>query len=344
MVRIIILAICCCMSAYSFGQTNVDALIQEGIELHDKQDYEGALKKYDEALAADSKNLKAGVEKSLTLLYMKKYDDCIALCKSLVKLAPSDPMMKSVYLTYGSAVDDNGDAKEAIRIFDKGIRLFPDSYLLYYNKGLTLNRQGREEEALDAIEKGLSQNPLHASAHNAFATILVKNNKIKALLPTLVFLAIEPQGQRAVQNVQRMKGILNSNVQKKDDKNIVINLSPDIIDKKNKDDKYRSVELILSLTSAMDYSETNKNETESGKLMRKLETVISGLSEKSKNMDRFDAFYIHFLSDMKSKLLLETYCHIALLSSEDKENAKWVENHKDKIELFYQWLKAYSWS
>lgn len=344
MPKLIFLIAFLCSSIALVAQQDVKQLIEEGVALHDKQDFEGALKKYDEALAIDKNNYLAQYEKSLTLMYMKRYDECIMLCKWLLEKDPKNELTVSVYVTYGSVTDDKGDAKGAVKIFDKGIKQFPNNYLLYYNKGLTLNSMGETEAALETLQKGVQCKPLHASAHNAMAAIALQQNKIKALLPTIVFLAIEPEGSRAAANLKRMDAILNSNVQKKDDKNVVISLSPAVLDSKDKkNDTYRSVELMMSLTSAMDYDEKHKDETPSARLNRKLDLVIASLGTADKKKDFFAAFYGPFLSEMKNKGLLETYCHLAYASAADETNRQWLKEHTPDVDMFYQWLRIYQW-
>ncbi len=134
------------ISACLFSQDiNIQQLIKEGVALNDKGDYEGAVKKYDEVLAIDKNNYIANYEKSFTFFYMKKYDECIEISKTLLKLEPANPQNKSVYINYGSAEDNNGNAEVAIRIYDEGLKAYPGFYLLYFNKDLTLVKMGKQD-------------------------------------------------------------------------------------------------------------------------------------------------------------------------------------------------------
>jgi tetratricopeptide (TPR) repeat protein len=58
-----------------FSQRNeeVKKIVNEGIELHDKGDYEGAIKKYDEAIQIDPNDFDANYEKSYSLHAAKIY-------------------------------------------------------------------------------------------------------------------------------------------------------------------------------------------------------------------------------------------------------------------------------
>lgn len=340
-----LLAVCLISASISFAQGNYQQLIDEGIALHDKGDYEGALKKYEEVLAADKNNYLANYEKSFTYFAMQKYPESIELCKFLLKLDPANPNTKSVYINYGSALDNSGDQKQAIKIFDEGIKAFPDFYLLYYNKGLTLSKMEKKEDALKVFETGVQYNPMHASSHFAIS-FMVQDNKIAALLPTLVFLVIEPDGDRAKMNVKRMESFLNSNVQKKDDKNITISLSSDLLDTKHKkvDNDFHMTEMIVSLSSALDFDDKYKNETPIDRLKRKLEVVVSSLREGQKEGRGFIwKYYTPFFDELEKRKYLEAYCHIAYTSSADQANNQWLQDNKSQADELYQWLKEYKW-
>ncbi len=101
MPKLIFLIAFLCSSIALVAQQDVKQLIEEGVALHDKQDFEGAIKKYDEVLAIDKNNYLAQYEKSLTLMYMKRYDECIALCKWLLEKDPKNELTPSVYVSYG---------------------------------------------------------------------------------------------------------------------------------------------------------------------------------------------------------------------------------------------------
>src|SRR5690242_298171 len=97
MKKFALLAACLFTAAITFAQSNIQQLVDEGIALNDKGDYEGALKKYEEALTIDKLNYLANYEKSYTYFAMQKYAESIELCKFLLKLEPANPNTKSVY-------------------------------------------------------------------------------------------------------------------------------------------------------------------------------------------------------------------------------------------------------
>src|SRR5438876_10072055 len=83
---------------FASAQNNdtVKTLVSEGIQLHDKGDYEGAIKKYDEALAIDKTDYNANYEKSFSCYMAKRYDECITVCKFIIEQLPENINKASV--------------------------------------------------------------------------------------------------------------------------------------------------------------------------------------------------------------------------------------------------------
>jgi hypothetical protein len=328
------------------AQDEYDKIIDEGITLHDRGDYAAALKKYDEVLARNAEHFSANYEKSYTLLAMKRYDECIAISKMLNEKFPDHKEAKNVYVNWGSAVDDKGDPSEALKIYDNGIRAFPDFYLLYYNKAVTYAKQGDRVNSVKCAQDALSKKPLHASSHNLLGLLMKGSNNIASLLATLTFLSVEPSGRRAEANLAQMKEILVMNVKKTGKNSVTISVTPDMLDttSKDKENDFKSIELIVTLGAALDEDKKYKKETGAERLERKLESIIGMMDEtKEGRKGFFWHFYAPFFIEMKSKKYLETYSHIAYQSSGDDDNNKWLEKNADRVKYFFDWLKEYDW-
>ncbi len=64
-------------AVYAQNPTEAKKLINEGIVLHDKGDYAGAVNNYNKALEADKDNIGALTEKAMSLSAAGKYDEAI---------------------------------------------------------------------------------------------------------------------------------------------------------------------------------------------------------------------------------------------------------------------------
>jgi tetratricopeptide (TPR) repeat protein len=350
--KILLILILHLLSNFAFTQNKQEAekIVYEGIAYHDKGDYDGAISKYDRALELDKNNLFAMTEKALSLLSLNKLEESIRLCKKSIEQYPNDKELKTVFVTYGNALDGLKNTDKSIEIYDEGIRLFPEYYQLYYNKGISLSSVRKYDESLLCFQKAVLINPKHASSNNAIARILYSQGKnIPSLLAFSRFLILEPQSKRAKENLELLEKISKANVKQTGENSISINLDSKMlmdtaINGKEKENNFRSTELILSMTSALDFDKKNSNKTDVEKFIRKFETVCASVDEtKESNFGFYWDYYVPFFIEMNKKKLLETFAYIAFASS-DKENiSEWLKSHQTEIDKFYEWSKNYNW-
>jgi tetratricopeptide (TPR) repeat protein len=339
------IAILCLTACYAQDET-LSSLVKEGVALHDKGDYDGAIARYDAVIAKDKTFYLAYYEKSFTLFTSGKYQDCIDWCKGILQKFPDGANNDEVYVNYGSALDALGKPDEAMAVYTKGIKKYPGFYLLPFNKAITEYNAKSFDDALVDLKHSVSLNPQHASSHMFLAYSIYSKNKIAALLALSTFLLLEPEGKRAEKNLPAMLQILSSGVQQKDDKNVTITVSPDDLNTKTKgEDDFHQVQLMLTMRSALDHDDKYKNLPVALNLKDKLELIADMLgTETGKKAGFFTRFYIPFYKEMKNDSLLETACYIMLSSSGDAANKKWLEENKDQVDKFKAWLKSYVWA
>ena len=154
----------------------IEQLIQEGIALHDKGEYGEAIRKYNAALDLDKNDFAAAYEKSFSLTALGKLKEANAISKELLQKFGDHPNIKIVYIQYGSTLDDLGKSKDALEVYNEGIKKFPNEYLLHFNKGLTLQKMENYSEALLSYENSLKLKPLHASS-NLYTGMIIQKTK-----------------------------------------------------------------------------------------------------------------------------------------------------------------------
>ncbi len=343
----LLLLLSCCLCSSSFAQQDaLKAMLAEGIALHDKGDYDGAIKKYDEIIQLDKQYSEAYYEKSLSLYTAGKYQDCADICKEMLDKFPDDKYLKNIYVNYGSSLDALNKPDEALKVYTKGIKKCPDFYLLPFNRGITEYNQGKLDDAMGDMKTSATLKPTHASSHMSLAYCIYKKNKIAAAMSLATFLLLEPEGKRAEKNLKMLLQLLSSNVEKKDDKNINITLSPGALeDKKGAEDDFHLIELMVSMSGALDYDEKNKDKSPAQRLEDKLEFLATADGVvKSKKKGFFTNFYIPFFAAMKAGNYLETASNIMYSSSGDEANRKWLDENQNKVQAFNKWLEGYKWT
>ena len=348
----ILLLLLALLSTGLFAQQKEEAekLIDEGIVLHDKGSYAQAISKYDKALELDKDNLSALTEKAYSLVSFGNYEEAIKCCDKAYKTHPGEKELNLVYTIEGNAFDAMNKPEKSIKIYDEGIKQFPDYHLLYFNKGVTLINLRKTEEAIKFFQQAVTLNPAHAGSHNAMARLLnLQKQNIPSILAYCRFLVIETGTPRAKENLASLKKLINGNAEKTGDKSVTISLSPEMLDNvgkkgKNKENNFSTTDMILSMSSALNFEKENQDKPEVKRFIAKLETVCASLDETRKgNFGFYWAYYAPYFIEMKKQNLVETFGYIAFASSDDEEVAAWLKANQTATDKFYEWSKGFAW-
>lgn len=348
MKKILIISFTLALVFSTYAQDQVKSLIDEGVSLHDKGDYSGAIKKYDKALEIDENNITALAEKAYSLFSLQDYNASISICQLAMKRDPHSPSLKFVFTTYANALDALSKPNEAIEIYNQGIELFPDYYQLYFNKGVTLSSLQEFEKAELSFQNAVLYNPEHASSHNALARIsLINKTNIPALLAFGRFFVEEPQGARAKLNLPFIKKLMSANVERTGENSVTINIDSNMLNSDNEEKKandFSAIELMLSMAAALDYEEKNKGKTEVELFIEKFKNICATLKDvKHDNFGFYWEYYAPYFINMKESDLIEPFAYLVYASSEDQYVQEWLNKNDSKIEEFYNWSSKFQW-
>ncbi len=344
MKQIIISFLLLIVSHLAISQAEADQFVKEGVSLYKNGDYTGSITKFDAAIQLQPNHGEAMYEKSFSLIALKRYDEAADLLIKLLKESKDPDIRRLSYVNYGTVLDYKGEKKKSLKVYEDGIKEFPQSYLLYFNKGITEVGLGYTDDAINSFKKSVRRNPLHASSHNALGILLADKNRIPGLLSAFCFLLIEPEGKRAEQNLAMLNKLIMRGISRKDDKNVTISLDPSALDKKkSKEDDFSSAELMLSLLAAH-VPDSMKAKTDADRMSYQIQTLIAIIDETDKKDKGFyKNFYVPFFVDMKKNDLITTACYIAMTSSGIDSIITWQNENKQKVEEFFGWLEKYKW-
>lgn len=324
-------------------------LVRAGVKLHDAGDFNGAIAKYDEALAADKDNFLALAEKCNSLCYAQRYDECIALCKATLELYPSHDEIGLVYLAYANSLDHLKRGEEAIAMYHRGQEVDPHNHQLWYNEGVALAGMKRYEEAIPCFQKAVRLQPGHASSHNALARLeSMKGGRIPAVLAFARFLTLEPEGARAGQNLPLLVKAMRGDVEKTGKNSVTVKVDgsrlPEEGDTTRRPDDFAAVELMLSLMSAMDLDKKNRNKPAHELFQEKFELLCGMLELGDPPRTGFYwEYYAPFFHAMKQDGELGTAVMLMHASTGDKAVTRWIEGHEREIKRFHVWCGNHEW-
>lgn len=326
-------------------EEKIMALINEGVDLHDASDYNGAIAKYQEVLKIDSKNLLALAEIALTYHVTQEYSKCIDACKKAIKHHKKDKKLETVYVTYGNTLDIIGNTKKAKKIYKQGIKKFPNASMLYFNYGITLAKSGEIEKALDCFQKSSQLNPNHASSH--YVQSLIASDlrmRVPAILVGWRFLILEPTGERAKIMQEGVSNLMKSSAKRNGDQGITITLDALMVEGKKEND-FSMVEMIIDLSGAIDLEEGVLEQTEEEKFVEKINKICKMLSESNDSKKGF--YWEHFapyFKELHDEGHTEALAYLIKLSSNEESIQAWMEQNGDKVDDLFKWSDNYEWN
>lgn len=316
-------------------QAVIDDLISEGIKLHDKGDYTGAIDLYKKALVLDKKSAHANYEIASSYFAMKNYENAIKYSNNVIT-ANSD-YIDQAYILKGSAQDLSGKPKDAVKTYIQAIKKHANNHLLYYNLALTSFNLKEYKDADNALQKALKINPLHASSHLLLGYSMVRQeNRVKGILALYNFLLLEPKTNRAEAALKMLEEQLKKGVKKNNEKSATITLR-----EKKDDDEFYTAELMLGLLESSKINETNKNKTAAVLFAENTNTFFTILGEMKKDKKGFWwDFYVDYFYILATNNHTEAFCNY-ITQSKDDGYTQWMQNNLEKMEAFSTWYTKY---
>jgi tetratricopeptide (TPR) repeat protein len=322
---------------FSFGQNDINRIIEKGISFHDAGNYEKAIETYKEALQIDPKSSLVNYEISLSYFYKKDYKQAIK--HSDVVIDNDDKHVKAAYITKGSCLDNLGKTKESIKLFKKGIRKFTNDGLLYYNLALNHYKLKDFDEAEKVVTQGIAVQNNHASSHLLLAYLNYDQGRnVQTLLNLHYFLFLEPDSGRSQQAASLIKEIMGANVSRDKDKPNTINISLSFPDG---DDDFGAAEMMLSMLEASKTLEDNEGKSEDELFIANTDSFFSMMGElkKKKHKGIYWDIYVPLFYDLAKSDFMDTY-YYHVMQSVNENSEEWLNTHPEDVDALLLWLKS----
>lgn len=316
------------------AQETVDEFIEEGIQYHDKGEYDNAIKAYKKALKLDPSSTLANYEISLSYFNKGDLDRSIEYADKV--LDQKGGLMIQAYLSKGSALDMKGETKESIKLFKKAIAQTEGHYLLNYNLALNYYQIGQFKDAEKNTVAAIELNSYHPSSHLLLAKINNdQGNSSKTLLAAHYFLFLEPNSSRSSEAYTMLLHTMGANVSQdpEDPNTININFSPD------GDDEFRAADLMVAMLEASKALEKNEGKSDDELFIENTTsffTVLGELNEGDKK-DIWWNFYTPFFYGLAQSAFMEAYC-MYIGQSGNERASEWLNENEEVLGVFNAWL------
>ena len=318
----------------------VQALIEEGIRLHDQGNYDGAIQKYTDALELNKDNPEALSE--IAYSYFAKGDYQASLLNGQNAAKYKSDYLNAIYVLIGSNLDVLGKPKQAIQVYNKVLEAEPNDYNIHYNLAVTYSGLKENRKAIQHLKKSVTLNPLHASSHLVLATLYYEDSyRIPALLAFARFLILEPNSGRTEQALNNFQHILMWGISKESDNQINIVMpetSPDY------DGDFRSIEMFLSLFGAAQFTENNENNSPIENIQTGLGSVFSMLSKKNEEEAKIGfvwEYYVPYFIELYQKDFTQPFVYHIFQLAQDEKIQAWITENQDSIQSFLDWSNNY---
>jgi tetratricopeptide (TPR) repeat protein len=319
-------------------------LIKEGVTLHDKSDYEGAIARYEQVLKENPDNVLALYEMSFSYYASKNYQKSIAIAYKAAQYKSN--LLDAIYVQIGSAFDDMGESSKAIDAYKAGLQLNPSNSLLLYNLSVTYARMERFDDARATAKQAAILEPNHPGTQRLLSFVFSRSGyKIPALLAGSRFLILEPASKRSDGTLQLIEKIMQSGVTPpKDGNNIKVQV--DGSPQKKDEGDFSSLEMTMGLIVAGNYMEKGKGKTEMQLLVGNFNSLFAILSELSVKDDQSKLawnYYAPYFIEMKKLGHTEAFVYFINQQSNKAGVIDWLKQNQAQVTDFLNWSKGYKW-
>jgi len=319
----------------NFLSPEAEDLIRRGVSSHDRGNYDTALDFYNRAMELAPDHPIIYYEMGFSRIAMSQADVALGLAEKGLAVAKERnyrEVIPTLLDLKGSALYNLNRNEEAIAVYQQAINEFGVSNtFLYYNMAASYYNLNRREEAVDSLIKGLLINRNHASSNYLLGKICMEDGKkAQAFYPLCYFLLMEPNTTRAAQSYNTIRHMLGRAEEGGARNN----------------GSFTAADTVISNAFVLD--EENARRSDAEKIRAKLSYVFtsiedqinSGRISRSAGDELWWDFYSPFFYRIAQSQYLGTFTRYIGLSA-DPDADKWIENGRDEIEGFFNWLNTY---
>jgi len=303
--------------------TDVSALVKEGVELNNAHNYTAAIEKYKQALTTDPENIQANYQIAFSLFSSGKGTDGIPYLNKVVKT--SNNFTGPAYELLGSIYDAAKQPQQAIDAYKAGIKIKPDYQPLYFNIGLAYFRSGKYADAELAAIEAIKLDPKHANSQRLYGLVTFHQNKrASALLALCNFLLLEPDGPRSAEAYTNMQSILKGGALKIEGKTDVANAA-----------------LNKALLAAVSTTDNRRYASPADLLAAQLKAIfiaIGQLSEKQTGNEFFRNYYTAFFYKLAQTEHMSAFARLMDLGANKAADNQWLQQNEDKRKALEAWV------
>jgi antitoxin component YwqK of YwqJK toxin-antitoxin module len=303
------------------GLINSGELLKKGVELNDQGKYKDAIAVFSKISRSDTNYNQALHELSLSSYNDSNFHASIKYAEEGLRRFPEHA--SDWYGLMATAYDDLEDRAKALDIYNKILATDKANYLTLFNKGVTLTRMEKLNEAKEAFQQCVIINPYYVSAHYFLGYIALQEGRIpEAMMSYAACLTISPGNRyynRAIGALAEI-GQMGDPITEKASKR-----------KPSANDDFDAVQEIIVNKLAFDKKYKLKVSIEDP-LIRQLQVLLEKLEYNPSDNGFWMQYYVPFYNQVFSSDKFEPFVFHILSEMDIKQVASYVKKNDKQID------------
>ncbi|MBR1770229.1 MAG: tetratricopeptide repeat protein [Bacteroidales bacterium] len=327
----VLLIILISLSLVSFAQDSIYSLglkaIEEGRWLEAEHLFIKAIDKGED-------KLKCSYELAWAYYCNKEYPKAIKTLSPFIT-DTADAALCDVYQLLGNAYDENGQTNKAVSIYDEGLKKYPLAANLYLEKGNIKYKEGEYREALYWYEKGIEADPNFASNYYRAAKVFLMSTEVVwGVLYGEIFMILEPESSRSREFSKELFDAYFECIDTKSGK-AETNFNNGVI---VYSDSFERKTLFPSVfDKLMTKAAQGKRYLNLASLIQIRKDFLSLLSREEKD---FDNPLFKYERELINNGLFEAYNYYLFAYGSTKESSSWINSHKAQWNKLIKYLQS----
>jgi len=323
------------------GQTNKEEALEiamEAITLMDNGQIEESIELLKEAEKLDPERIDYPYEIAYAYYIDKNYKEAI---KILEKLKDHKDVNERVFQLLGNSYDIIGDPEKAFIAYDEGLAKFPNSGMIYLEKGNVYWGKEEYEKAIPFYEKGIEIDPSFPSNYyRASLFYCSSTEEVWGLIYGEIFMNLERNSERTITISKLLYDTYKSEIKFTSDSSFSVSFSQNASININDLNDVNNLKLPFGIgvyepTFMLAMIEEKSIDIHS---LNRIRSNFNDLYyEKKQNKD-----YPNVLFDYQKKVKeaghLEAYNYWILMKGDEDGFDEWYFENKDKWESFVDWF------
>lgn len=300
---------------------NSGKIIDQGQKKHDAKEYKEAIELYKKINRSDTNYDRALHELAYSYYADSNFTESKKYAELGLKLFPNKS--NQWYLILANDEDELGNTQKALDYYDKIIAVNPNSYLNWFNKGITYYKAKNFTEAKKCLQRSALIYPYHPSTHYYLGVISFEEGKpVQALMSFCANLFSNPENKYLGKSI----GYISSIADAKDDLMKYVNAA-----KKEKQDNFEDIQEILLSKAALSKSYKSKSSLEDG-IVKQIQVMMEKLEFNADDKGFWMQYYVPFYKASFTDKGFEPFSYYLFSGINTKQVKDYVKRNQKAID------------